>query len=245
MMDKLRKRILLDLFASPMTVIPTTLGTSLLFVSVILGGNTAFYGIMSLLIGVGALLTNFVFNLDKISQNASIKWLEELQLKKDQDLNALDEKLVQSSDPRDERVFRNLRTVYKEFCDDLKDKEINNIPIDMLSTIDELFQSCIQKIEQSLDMHDMAKNVTGKIRKQIASNRDAILEDVEQSILELSETILEVRALRIRTESVDLDQLRERMKNQLQVAKATEEQMGTLNHTNEMNRFREYEELAE
>ena len=48
-MDELRKRILLDLFASPMTVIPTTIGASLLFVSGIFGGNTAFYGILGLL----------------------------------------------------------------------------------------------------------------------------------------------------------------------------------------------------
>jgi len=244
-MDNLRKRIYLALFASPMTVIPTTIGASLLFVSGIFGGNTGFYGILSLLIGCGALLTNFVFNLDKISKNASKKWLEEQQQKKDQDLNALDQRLVQTSDPRDERVLRNLRAIYKGFCDDLKDKQIDNIPMDMLSTIDELFQSCIKKLEQSLEMHEMANTVTGKIRKQIVMNRETILEDVEQSILDISETIHEVRALRIRTESVDLDQLRERMKNQLQIAKSTEEQMGTLNHANEMDRFREYEELAE
>jgi hypothetical protein len=245
MMDKIRKRILLDLFASPMTVIPATIGASLLFVSGIFGGNTPFYGILGLLVGFGALLTNFVFNLDKISQKASKKWHQEQQQKKEDELNALDAKLVDTPDPRDERVLRNLRAVYSSFCEDLKNKELGSIPVDMLSTIDKLFQSCIQKLELSLDMMEMAKTVTGKVRNRITDNRNTIIEDIEQSILDLSETINEVRTLRLRSGSVDLNRLREQMKTQLQVAKATEERLEALDQNNEMDRFREYEDLAE
>ena len=244
-MDELRKRILLDLFASPMTVIPTTIGASVLFVSGFFGGNTAFYGILGLLAGCGSLLTNFVFNLDKITKKASNKWLEGLQHIKEHELDALDAKLAQTSDPKDEQMLRNLRAVYNKFCDDLKNKNNDAIPVDMLGTIDELFQSCIHKLGQSLDMWEMANTLTGKIRINTENNRDLVLEDVERSILDLSETINEVWALRHRSESVGLDRLRERMKTQLQIAKTTEERMEKLDQTNEMDRFSEYEDLAE
>ena len=112
----------------------------------------------------------------------------------------------------------------------------------MLGTIDELFQSCIHKLGQSLDMWEMANTLTGKIRINTKNNRDLVLEDVERSILDLSETINEVWALRHRSESVGLDRLRERMKTQLQIAKTTEERMGKLDQTNEMDRFSEYED---
>jgi hypothetical protein len=245
LMDSLRKRILLDLFAAPLTVIPTTIGASLIMMSGIFGGDTAFYGIVGLLVGAGSLLTNFVFNLDKISQTASNKWLEEQQELKEQALNELDAKLVQTSDPHDEKILRNLRVIYSKFCVDLKNHESISIPVDMLSTIDKLFQSCILKIEQSLELWEMAQTVTGKIQTRIINNRKSILEEVEQSLLDLSETISGVWAIHRRTKNADLDRLRQQMKTQLQVAKTTEERMQELNQEFTSTRFREYEELAE
>jgi len=244
-MVSLRKRILLDLFASPMTVIPTTVGTSLLLMSGIIGGDTAFYGILGLLVGAGSLLTNFVFNLDHISQKASNQWLQEAQETKEQELNALDTKLAQTADPKDEQVLRNLRAVYQKFCSDLKSRESYSIPEDMLSTIDKLFKSCILKIEQSLELWTMSQTVTGKIRTRIISNRGKLLAEVEQSILDLSETIGEVWDLHRHADNTDLNRLRERMKTQLQVAKSTEERMRELTQENKLDRFRDYENLAE
>ena len=244
-MVSLRKRILLDLFASPMTVIPTTIGTSLLLMSGIIGGDTAFYGILGLLVGAGSLLTNFVFNLDHISQKASNQWLQEAQETKEQELNALDTKLAQTADPKDEQVLRNLRAVYQKFCSDLKSRESYSIPEDMLSTIDKLFKSCILKIEQSLELWTMSQTVTGQIRTRIISNRGKLLAEVEQSILDLSETIGEVWDLHRHADNTDLNRLRERMKTQLQVAKSTEERMRELTQENKLDRFRDYENLAE
>lgn len=122
-MSYLKKQILLDLFITPATVVPFLVGGTLLILSSILGGSSAFFGFVGILLSVGSVLTNMVFNLDKISRDALSRMHKFEKRKREAELDALDANLVKNKDPRDQTALRNLRTLYNSFCDDLHQKK--------------------------------------------------------------------------------------------------------------------------
>ena len=230
MSKELRNQILLDLFVTPATVVPFLLGGTLLMLSAMLGGYSAFFGFVGILLSLGALLTNWVFNLGTISREA-VSRLHKLEKKKrDSELDALDRKLVTNKDPRDQTALRNLRTLYNSFCEDLLNKKISSsVPSNMLELIEEIFAECVHNLSRSYDIWKTSKSLQGEIRKTLLEQRESLIEDVENSVLTLAETISEVRALKLKTEAGEMNRLREKLLSQLQVAKATEENVAALN----------------
>jgi len=228
-MDDLRKKIVLDLCVTPGTVIPTAIGVSLLLLSVVLGGGAAFLGFLSCLVGFGALLTNWVFNLEKVSKNAAKEWNRIQQVKKDRELNRLDRCLQDTRETKDEVSLRNLRALYTAFCQDFQDGKISKtIPPLMLGQIDEIFESCIHQLSRSYEIWSQAQMVQGDLRKGLLDQRRQMLEDVEQSVAMLAEAINEVRALRLKSKRSELQRLQRKLASQLSVAKAVEEQVAEL-----------------
>jgi hypothetical protein len=244
-MDDLRKRILLDLFVTPTTVVPTTIGVSLLMLSAVLGGYTAFAGFLGVLVGFGALLTNLIFNLGRITSRAAKRWHQQQAQKKEAELDELDAKLVQTRDARDQTALRNLRALYRAFCDDVRERKISkNVPATMFTVIEELFKTCINKLERSFDIWTVSQTVTHDIQARLRKQRDDLVTDVEGSVAHLAETIGEVRALTFKTEKAELQQLKRKMVSQLEVAKATEERLASLDQDTDWSRFAEYEQQA-
>lgn len=230
-MDELKKKILLDLCVTPGTVIPTALGGSLLLLSVAMGGTVAFLGFVCLLFGFGALLTNFVFNLGRISKKAAKEWQQKQQQKRDRDLDALDRKLESTRETADEEALRNLRALYGSFCGDFENGKVSHtVPPTMLGQIDELFEQCIYHLTRSFEIFEQSKQVTGNLRKGLLKQRKELIDEVERSVETLAEVINEVRAMRIQTQKGQLGRLQRKLTGQLSVAKATEEQVRTLDY---------------
>lgn len=241
-MDNLRKKILLDLFITPSTVVPFLVGSSLLILSAMLGGWAAFLGFVGIVLSFGALLTNWVFNLGKISKNAVRQLHRQEEARQKAELDALDAKLVTNKDPRDQSALRNLRTLYGSFCKDLADGKISsNVPPNMLQLIEEIFKECINKLSRSFELWSTSRSLTGDLKDKLLEQRDQMIEDVEQSVLALAETINEVRALKLKTEKGAMDRLRSKLSSQLTVAKKTEESVAAL----EANDGPSYDEYAD
>lgn len=240
-MDELRKRILLDLFVTPGTVIPATIGLSLLMMSGILGGLAAFIGFCGLLISFGSLLTNLVFNMDKISKKAMREWRDRLAKEKDAALDELDRKLVRTRDPRDQTALRNLRTIYDSFSNDLKAGKISTgVSSGMLTQIDEIFDACVKQLERQYEIWEVTQKVSGNLKVKLNSQREEVLAEVEKSVENLADVIAEVRALKLKAQSGELEHLQTRLNSQLAAAKATADFMAGLD-ASDMSRFSEYE----
>jgi hypothetical protein len=229
--DELKKKILLDLCVTPGTVIPGLLGASLLLLSVAMGGMVAFLGFVCLLLGFGCLLTNFVFNLGKISRKAAKEWQDKQQKKKDRELDLLDRKLESTRETADENALRNLRALYRSFCGDYQNGKVSStVPPTMLQQIDDLFEQCIYHLTRSFEIFEQSKQVTGKLKKGLQAQRKELIDEVERSVETLAEVINEVRAMRIETQKGQLGRLQRKLTGQLSVAKATEEQVRTLDY---------------
>lgn len=239
-MDDLRKRILLDTLVTPGTIIPGTLGLSLLLLSEMLGGMAAFVGFCCVLGSIGACLTNLVFNMDKISKRALKEWQEAQAKQRDSKLDELDSKLVRDRDPRDQTALRNLRTIYRSFVEDLQaGKLAASVSSAMMAQIDEIFNACVQQLERQYEIWETAMKVSGDLRDKLLRQRDEIIAEVEKSVANLSDVVNEVRALKINTKKGELEQLQQRLNTQLEAAKATEQFVAGLD-SNDLSRFAEY-----
>jgi hypothetical protein len=228
-MDDLRKRILLDLVITPSTVIPVLLGGSFLLLSEMLGGYSAFFGFVGLLVGFGAFLTNLVFNLESISKRAVKQWQEQQTKAREKELDSLDRRLAKTEGDRDENALRNLRTLYKSFSSDVAGGKLSDhVPPQMLQSIDEIFQTCVAKLDRSYEIYRTAATMTGKLKRDMEEQRQALVSEVETSVHELANVINEVRALKFRNEGDDLRLLQNRLSSQLEIAKATEDGMASV-----------------
>ena len=228
-MKSLRKRIFIELLITPATVAPIMFGGSLLLLCEVLGGYAAFLGLVGLLVGFGSFLTNMVFHMDSISKRLLKQDAEQLVRQREKELDDLDKRLSKTDGKDDENALRNLRTLYKTFSADAAGRKLSeHIPSEMLRLIDAIFTTCVAKLERSHEIYKLEATMTGSLKKDLKSQRETIINDVELLVADLAKTINEVRVLKFKSEGNELKQLQRRLSSQLEVAKATEEGMSQI-----------------
>lgn len=240
-MNDLRKRIFLELFITPLTVIPGGIGASLLLLSPILGFTTAVLGGVGLLAGACGAVTNLILFGDKIANRALDQWQKQEVAKREQSLNELYDKLAKTPDKSDEEALESLRVIYKSFCEDFSQGLISRAPAEMIALIHDVFNACIVKLTISYQCYlNTQKIKVLPIRRKCSEQRKKLIDEVENSVVELASVIDEVRALQAQSQVGDLQRLQQKLASQLEVAKATEEGMASLDMSLD-ERFAEYQ----
>lgn len=228
-MDGLKKKILLDCFVTPFTMVPILFGGTLLLLTEFVGPIGDFIGFTSCLVGIGAMATNMIFNLEKITDRATQKWQEGQQKQRERELDTLDHKLAATPWTDDETALRNLRALYSSFCRDFGAGKISsNVPVSLLGQIDDIFNTCVVQLAKSYEVYLQSEEVQGILKKQFLAQRKQMVQDVETSVEQLAQTINEVRAMKMRASRSELTELQKRLHSQLNVAKAVEERMARL-----------------
>ena len=217
-MKELKKRILLELFVTPATMIPLALGFTFFALSYVFGGILAFLGFVTMVGGVGALIMNLIFNLKVISHRALKQWRNAEKQKQNQKLDSLDAKLTETKETDDEDHLRNLRELYQVFCDDTAAGRISeHTPPDMLHQIDEIFNACINSLENSYDLFKVSKRMQGDLKKGLQTQRKEMIDNVGASVSEMSRAINEVRSLKLKSKSDELQRVRDSLNRSLRV----------------------------
>lgn len=225
-MNEIRKKILLDCCVTPFAAVPVMIGGTLLLLSAVLGATAGFIGFCACLLGVGAAVTNAVFNLEKISQRATKEWQQNLQRQRERELDDLDVKLASTPWKDDENALRNLRVLYGSFCRDFADGKISpTVPVSLLGQIDEIFNTCVIQLAKSLEVWQQSEEMAGNLKKQLLAQRKQMVADVEESIEQLGGVITEVRAMKWRAKRGELLNLQQKLQSQLNVARVIEERM--------------------
>lgn len=232
---RFRRKVLLDLIASPWTLVPGAGGLSLLLVSWGIDQSTGwlpFLGVAGLLAGFGTLATRWLFQHDEIARDAFADLQQEAIDLKEQELDRLAERLSQDKDPRDEKSLQHLRDLYGAFRLDTawtKRLEGNSV-LEINSQVENLFRACIASFERSVELRDAARGMrTREGQRNILESREQLLEEIEQSVRQLAGTLDNVKALSLaKTPAQDLARLRQDLSASLDVAKKVEERMHTL-----------------
>ena len=219
-MDKVRKKVILDLVSSPMTLFPMTVGGSCLLGAWAMGtgGLLAFAGAAGILIGLGSLASRFILGIDKITSNIFKYESEEKYRQKEEKLNKLDEKLCNDGDRRTQGLLRELRSLNSSFQEDIKYGTITVNLNEILDKVQLLFDGCIDQLELSLKMR--------------GRNRNKVINEVYTSVNQLKKIIKEFHTFRTEKLSSNLQQLRDDLEQSMEVARITEEQISNIEKKN-------------
>ena len=241
MNKELRNKIIFDLLVTPVSLILLGLGLSCLIFSRILGSSAGFLGLASCAMSIGSMATNLVFNYQNVCKKA-IADLENLKEKEQQkNLDILDKKLSSDREPRDQTALRDLRKIYNSFKKDHKTGKLQNIPNNLLSQIDEIFNTVVVQLDKQFELGQTASDLSENLSEKLLKNREILLQEIESSVEHLAEVVGELKALNIKAESGSLTKLQERLNCQLQVAKQIDSTMQEIGKAGDLSRFSEYQ----
>jgi hypothetical protein len=227
-MNEIRKKIILDLCVTPTTIGTGSLGVSLLLISWAIGASAIwpFLGFISILIGIGAIATNWLFNLEAISKKAVETLRDQAEAAQDLKLDELDELLCRDRDPRDQGYLRDLRAIYDELKEDVAQGKLSKyVTPDTLVQLEELFQACVKSLRYSYDLWESSKAARGGPKNKILQERENVLTEIGKSVERFTENVTTIRSLSHKTQNGDLSKLRTDLDRSLEIARRTEAEM--------------------
>ena len=228
-MDKeIRKKVLLDIFADPATLIPVVGGASVLMLAwaASAGPLLTFLGLGGILGGIGWLGTRLIFGIEKLTEDAYKEQQKQKQDRRERELDDLDTRLVSSGrDPRDQNALRSLRAMQVQL------RQENKADSSIVEKLDELFNSCVTQLKYCADMYDASKSLSGEGKKKILAERERVLIEVEKSVEFYGTTLEQIKTLQLKSNGENLSEKRDELERSLAIAKRVEERMSGIGRT--------------
>jgi hypothetical protein len=228
--DAVKRKVLLDIFAAPSTLLPIAGGLTALMASWATGGDAllTFAGIAGVLAGAGVLASRLILGLDKITQQAYDYLVDRQRHEQEDALERLDEQLVQDRDPRTQNCLRELRHLYSRLNEKVDSGRITPAAYDVVEGVDKLFGMCVSQLEHSLELWETAKTMRGPARDSMLSQRDQLVREVCESVIHLGNTVDQFHLVTTKKNREDLARLRNELDESLAIAKRVEERKAEL-----------------
>lgn len=228
-MDEVKRKVYLDLFASPLTLLPTVIGATALLGSWAIGGVSAltFGGIGAVLMGVGIFASRLIFGLDKLTERAYQYTQEHEQKSQLRSLQQLHRRLENDRDPRTERLLRQLWALYKDLKDAVETGKIKVAAHEVLDGVNQMFHVCVDHLDRSFELWKTSQKMVGASRDRVLEQREALIEEVAQSCDYLEQTIDSLHFETTQKNKSNLAQMRQELNETIRVAKKAEERTNT------------------
>lgn len=229
-MDDVKRKVMLDLFASPGALIPVVVGLSSLMVSWALGGDPTAnaIGIVGVLGGVGYFASRLVLGLEGMTQRAYQAKLDRLQQEQRQQLDELERRLSGDRDQRTEICLRELRSLYETFQTSCATGKIAAGHRQVVDQVEQIFHASVQQLQRSLELYEIGQKLSGESKVDILAERERVIQEVIETRSHLSTTIERFQTFALRREQSELSRLREELDETLSVAKRTEDRIATI-----------------
>ena len=229
-MDKVKKKVLLDLFGSPGTVLPIVAGMSAWMLSWAVDGSMLLNlgGLVGVLGGVGFLATRLIFGLEKITENAFQYLNDQRREAQEQALDLLEVRLRGDEDPRTQTYLRDLRTLYTDFQDDLRSGRVAGAARTVLEQVEKLYQAAVKHLEHSYHLWVTAGRMSDDARQALLEERERVVQEVQETVEHLSKTIEQFHSFRVKASEAELAKLREELDETMQVARRAEARLESL-----------------
>ena len=224
---EIERRLLLRLLGSPVTLIPLFGGgisalTPLFFN--VEPGIPLFLGITGVVAAGVSVLIRLLVSRDKISREVLGELQQRASATQERALDDLHQRLARDRDERDERLLADLRTLVDQVSGDWSEQVNVVASADILRTIDQLFQGCVRSLERTLRLKEMADQMgTPEARHGLLQERERLLSEVRQSVIQLSSLVTQLRMLDMTspTSGTDLAAIRDELDRSLAAAQAT------------------------
>jgi len=225
MIPEARKKMLLDLFGSPLTLFPLAVGAASLILSWAFGGVPllTFLGCLGGLVGLGTFVTKLTGYKSLLSKQRKYEHEEKLKQRKDE-LDQLDTKLTKDQDPRTQNALRQIRHLYQSLEEDIQG-DVSKSGYQILETIEELFEACVDRLAHSYELYQTCRELSGKNKKRVKQEREQVIGEVVEATAHLGEFVQQFRMLKSKRNKKDLSSLTKQLDTHLEVAKKVNAQM--------------------
>ena len=232
---QIRRKIFLRLLGHPLVIAPSVLGatafTAVWALSLPLGLGL-FAGVAGVLGSAGVYLTRLILDNGKTAGSV----IAEMQRQDEQSVQAklddLDRRLVEAdNDPRPETALRDLRALVRAVDEFAGRTDALNAPaiIDVRSRVQQIFDSSVRSLEQTLQLGDTAKLLAlPEARKPLLAQRERIIKDIQACAKQLGSTLAALQTLDTGAQSNrELGRLRDELDQSLQIAARVEDRLNT------------------
>jgi len=229
-LDEVRQKVLLDLFASPGTLIPIVAGVSALMLSWAIGGDATAnaIGIIGVMGGAGHFASRLVLGLESMTQRAYEAILQRDERQRNKALDQLEKDLRSDKDGRTNACLNQLRELDDQFRSARAENRLVSKHPQLLSRMEEIFDASVSQLQRSLELYQLSTKLSGVAKANLLAQREQVIQDVLRTRDHMSATIEQFHTFTVNREASDLSRLRSELDETLLVAKRTEERMSGL-----------------
>ncbi len=226
-----RRKFLLHLLSNPYVIFPFAAGGSLAFASWVLNLEPQILylfgsAVLSILVPIGTLISKWATGTDDIARQVHSEILQEVQQKQEAELNILHEQLEADGDARTETMLEELRALHTSFQEEAGgDGWMGTLPItvraDITGKVSELFTQAVECLKDTLKMHQKSTGTQlgTTVKSVLQQHREQQIEEVYQTILQLSHLYARVLTLNPDSDETALTRLRAELDESLTFAK--------------------------
>lgn len=226
-MDEVKKKVLLDLFVSPWTLIPAVGGLSAWMISWGAGGDPTLnlIGLAGVLVGAGIQASRLIFGVEKLTEQAHGYQTEKRRTEQKAALDGLSLRLARDDDPRTQECLVRLRALYRSFEEE---PATGHAAIAIGEKVEKLFHAAVRQLERSLELWSKAKRLPPGTRKPLLEQRREAVDEVVLTVNHLTRTVAQYHAFHADDNDDELAKLREELDATIEVARRADDRMDTL-----------------
>lgn len=242
-MDNVRRKVLLDIFASPGTLIPIAGGVTALLASWAIGGDATmlnFAGVAGILGGVGVFASRLILGLEKITHDAYDHVMQQQRESQEAAIEHLHQRLVADNDPRTQACLEDLRELYTRLNEKVEKGGVTPAAFGVIEGVDKLFHSCINQLGHAADLWETARSLNGPARQSLLRQRDEVVTEVFDAVVHIGETVERFHAMLLDENRSQLNHLRRELDESMRVAREVERRTEQMTRTSQ-DEVRQYE----
>jgi len=233
----LNRKVWLQLVGHASCTVPVVLAAGALACGTVVqdGGMFFFAGIVSFLVGLGAIGVRTVYKYEDIANNIQKNVEKQRNQEQEDKLDLLHQRLERDNDPRDERLLIDLRKLLSGFHPEkswMKSLERGTFA-QVVVQVQTLFDECIVTLENIADLRDMIVDLSREAAKGLKKDREDKILQVASGVEKLGEILTEVQQLGGRQLSgrisagVDITDTADSLLNALRATTKAEEELRT------------------
>lgn len=232
-MDEVKRKVYLDLFASPYNLLPVAGGLTSLMASWAVGGSPTLTmaGIVGVLGGIGVAASRLIWGLEGLTEKAYEYQVDKQQRDHERKLDALDGKLSRDRDPRTQACLRELRLLYDGLQRAAEKGNITTSSFEIIEGVGKVFDECVKQLEHSHNLWETARKMQGPARESMLAQRDGIIQEVVTTVVDVGAMVERYLVNQSKRNRSELSKVRQELDESIEAARRAEERTADLERT--------------
>jgi hypothetical protein len=226
-LKELRNRVLRELLLAPSVVVPIVAGCSAWLLSWAADGVASLNlaGLIGVLGGVGWMATRYLFQTEKIAQQAFDQLQRKAEQEEESELDRLEQLLSQDDDHRDQELLRLLRIYRAQFQEIARQPTVAIRSQEVLMRVNQLFKASVNNLYESYRLWLQSRKLGPAERDTFLADRERLLDEIRQAVDSLQSSLSQYQRVTKRSAGTQLTRLREELETSIEIAKRTEDRL--------------------